>query len=160
MGGYCRYCNHRCFLLRVLKDGQTVLLATCPSGMNNDLAKTGQTHETAVNPITDPAKAAAIHAAPEPLRPEEFCGYCHHHTDAHTYPKKGEGDEVPCVGCRGGICPTDVCQACKLTLREIDGVWVVMESGTSADGLSYCPPDPDAEEHGLHKPYERARQPR
>lgn len=160
MGGYCRYCDLRCFLLRVLKDGQSVLLATCTSGMNNDLAKTGQTHETAVNPITDPAKAAAIHAAPEPLLPEEFCGYCRHHANAHDYAAGLSGPELPCVGCKGGVCPRDVCQSCKLTLRQIDGVWVVVETGTSADGLSYCPPDPDAADHGVHRPYERARRPR
>ena len=60
MGPYCKYCRRRCFLLRVLADGRSMLLATCASGMAHDLAAVGQTHETAVNPITDPEAAAAL----------------------------------------------------------------------------------------------------
>lgn len=63
MGPYCQYCQRRCFLLRVLKDGRTMLLATCARGMEHDLASCGETHETAVNPIADPEAAAALRAA-------------------------------------------------------------------------------------------------
>lgn len=50
MGPYCRYCDQRCFALRVLHSGETVLLATCPRGMAHDRKVTGQDHTTAVNP--------------------------------------------------------------------------------------------------------------
>lgn len=60
MGPYCNYCHTRCFLLRVLRDGRTMLLATCRAGMAHDLEACGETHETAVNPITDPEAAAAL----------------------------------------------------------------------------------------------------
>lgn len=63
MGPYCRYCDRRCFLLRVLADGRSMLLATCEAGMAHDLASCGQTHETAVNPILDPDAAAALRRA-------------------------------------------------------------------------------------------------
>lgn len=60
MGPYCKFCHNRCFLLRVLADGRGMLLATCTAGMAHDLAAVGQTHETAVNPITDPEAAASL----------------------------------------------------------------------------------------------------
>lgn len=56
MGPYCRYCDRRCFLVRVMPDdalwcpGETVLLATCPAGMENDRHRTGHDHTTAINP--------------------------------------------------------------------------------------------------------------
>lgn len=49
-GSYCRFCDHRCFVLRVLKDGRHVHLATCLLGMAWDREQTGQDHTTAVNP--------------------------------------------------------------------------------------------------------------
>ncbi len=53
MGPYCQYCDRRCFLLRVLPNGRTILLATCTSGMANDRAKCGgHDHRTTVNAIT------------------------------------------------------------------------------------------------------------
>lgn len=70
MGGYCRYCGRRCFLLRVTRDGRTLLLATCERGMAWDLRVCGQTHETAVNPILQPRAAARLGLA----RVEAACG--------------------------------------------------------------------------------------
>ena len=52
MGAYCRYCDHRCFVLRTLTNGQTICLATCPAGMVHDRRAVGQDHRTALNPIT------------------------------------------------------------------------------------------------------------
>lgn len=60
MGPYCQYCGRRCFLLRVLKDGQTMLLATCDRGMKRDLASCEETHETALNPVLQGAEVAAL----------------------------------------------------------------------------------------------------
>lgn len=50
MGPYCKFCGRRCFLLRVLIDGRSMLLATCERGMAHDREKTGQDHLTAHNP--------------------------------------------------------------------------------------------------------------
>jgi hypothetical protein len=65
-GAYCKFCGHRCFVGRVIPDGPMKgwrgHLATCQGGMAHDLKVTGHTHETAVNPATDPEAAAAIAA--------------------------------------------------------------------------------------------------
>ena len=65
-GSYCKFCGHRCFVLRVIPDGPqkgwTGHLATCRGGMEHDLKETGHTHITAVNPVTEPEAAAAIAA--------------------------------------------------------------------------------------------------
>lgn len=64
-GSYCRYCDRRCFVLRVIPDGPEKgwqgHLATCPRGMAHDFGKTGHTHLTAINPITDPDVAHAVY---------------------------------------------------------------------------------------------------
>lgn len=151
MGPSCQYCQHRCFLLRVLKTGKSILLATCPAGMNNDLARTGQTHETSVNPVLDPVGAARLFKAPELQDPCEFCGFCGCHAEAHTYSANAE--DVPCVGCKGGVCPRpDTCVTCGSPIKAVDGQWVVVGTRTSADGLTYCPPNPDADPAGEHRP--------
>ena len=66
-GSYCKFCGHRCFVLRVIPDGPqkgwTGHLATCRGGMEHDLKETGHTHLTAVNPVTEPEAAAAVHAS-------------------------------------------------------------------------------------------------
>ena len=63
-GAYCKFCQTRCFVLRVIPDGPqrgwTGHLATCRSGMEHDLKVTGHTHITAVNPSTEPELAAAV----------------------------------------------------------------------------------------------------
>ena len=65
-GAYCKFCDFRCFVLRVIPDGPSKgwegHLATCARGMAYDREKTGYDHTTAVNPVTDPEAAAAIHA--------------------------------------------------------------------------------------------------
>jgi hypothetical protein len=65
-GAYCKFCGHRCFVLRVIPDGPSKgwsgHLATCTDGMAHDLKVTGHTHLTAINPVTDPEAAAAIPA--------------------------------------------------------------------------------------------------
>lgn len=63
MGPYCNFCQRRCFLLRVLRDGRSMLLATCARGMEHDRKGCGQDHTTAVNPETDPEAAAALRPA-------------------------------------------------------------------------------------------------
>ena len=48
------------------------------------------------------------------------------------------------------------CRKCKLNLERVgggSGMWVVADTGTTADGLSFCPPDPDARKvPGSHQP--------
>jgi hypothetical protein len=84
-GAYCKFCGTRCFLLRTIPDGPqkgwTGHLATCAEGMAHDLKVTGHTHETAINPITDPEAAAAVHAEVKAEREEaavrdHACPFC------------------------------------------------------------------------------------
>ena len=49
-GAYCRYCEQRCFVLRVLPDGRQLHMATCAAGMSFDREQTGFDHTTARNP--------------------------------------------------------------------------------------------------------------
>jgi hypothetical protein len=50
MGPYCKFCGHRCFVLRTLPDGSwTGCMATCAAGMEHDRKETGYDHSTAVN---------------------------------------------------------------------------------------------------------------
>ena len=49
MGPYCQFCDHRCFVERIV-NGRTVLMATCRSGMDHDRKQTGLDHTTAHNP--------------------------------------------------------------------------------------------------------------
>jgi hypothetical protein len=51
-GPYCKFCDHRCFVYRVLNTGEGTLLATCPKGMLHDAGVTGQDHTTAHNPAS------------------------------------------------------------------------------------------------------------
>jgi ribosomal protein L24E len=45
------------------------------------------------------------------------------------------------------------CRFCGLPIEKIGGYMVVMGTGTSADGLSFCPPNPDHDgELGSHEP--------
>lgn len=65
-GSYCRFCERRCFVDRVVPDGPQRgwrgHLATCQGGMAHDLAELGHTHATAINPITEPDAAKAVPA--------------------------------------------------------------------------------------------------
>lgn len=55
MGPYCKFCDMRCFVLRVLDDGRSMLLATCSMGMEHDRKAVGQDHTTAFNPAAPSA---------------------------------------------------------------------------------------------------------
>lgn len=35
------------------------------------------------------------------------------------------------------------CRFCRLRIENVQGVWVVLGTNTTADGLTYCPPNPD-----------------
>ncbi len=56
-GAYCKFCDRRCFLLRVMPSdarwnpGEPVHLATCAAGAALDREKTGYDHTTAINPL-------------------------------------------------------------------------------------------------------------
>ena len=51
-GSYCRYCDQRCFVYRVLSDGSwSGHMATCPRGMEHDRTCLGYDHTTAINPL-------------------------------------------------------------------------------------------------------------
>jgi hypothetical protein len=50
MGPYCKFCDQRCFVPRILRDGRHVLLATCAHGMEHDRAQVGEDYTTAINP--------------------------------------------------------------------------------------------------------------
>jgi hypothetical protein len=71
MGPYCKFCDWRCFLDRVIPGGplkgRSFILATCPQGMALDLETTGYTHETALNPVT---QAEAVEALAAEMRGE------------------------------------------------------------------------------------------
>jgi len=43
------------------------------------------------------------------------------------------------------------CRRCKCQVRVIEpGLAVVEGTGTTADGLTFCPPDPDRDPQGNH----------
>jgi hypothetical protein len=44
------------------------------------------------------------------------------------------------------------CRRCGTPIALIDGVWVSTDYTSTAGGLSYCPPDPDADRVGKHMP--------
>lgn len=62
MGPYCKFCDFRCFVIRVLADGATRMMATCLRGMEFDRQACGQDHTTAINPVTDPEAVEALRA--------------------------------------------------------------------------------------------------
>lgn len=60
-GAYCQFCDHRCFVERVLPEphrcsgvcaavGHHLHLATCPAGRDYDRHRTGFDSTTAINP--------------------------------------------------------------------------------------------------------------
>lgn len=59
-GAYCIYCDNRCFVYRIVPDGSWAgHMATCARGMENDRAKLGFDHTTAINPMDHKPKAGA-----------------------------------------------------------------------------------------------------
>lgn len=64
-GAYCKFCNHRCFVERVIpggpQKGWTGHLATCARGKEYDRTQTGgYDADTAVNPVTQPQTARVV----------------------------------------------------------------------------------------------------
>ena len=50
-GAYCKFCDHRCFVYRVLPDGSWAgHMATCQLGAQFDREMTGHDYTTAINP--------------------------------------------------------------------------------------------------------------
>jgi hypothetical protein len=49
------------------------------------------------------------------------------------------------------------CLRCGHPIERIGGAWVVVGTADAADGLSYCPPDPDADRVGNHVPARAGR---
>jgi hypothetical protein len=49
------------------------------------------------------------------------------------------------------------CRRCGNSIRWIGGAWVAADYTTTAGGLSYCPPDPDAPHVANHIPRKRDR---
>jgi hypothetical protein len=47
------------------------------------------------------------------------------------------------------------CARCGTPITQVGGAWVSMDYTTTAGGLSYCPPDPDATRLGEHVPRKR-----
>lgn len=56
-GAYCKYCDHRCFVYRVIPAEPGVRsewgghLATCARGKQHDREVTGYDADTAINPV-------------------------------------------------------------------------------------------------------------
>ena len=71
-GAYCRYCDHRCFVDRVLPDtGRRLHMATCPAGKAHDRTVSGFDADTAINPAAindDDPQAAATASRPATVR--------------------------------------------------------------------------------------------
>lgn len=65
-GAYCKFCDRRCFVWRLVPDGPGKgwggHMATCTDGMAHDLKVLGHTHLTAINPVTEPEQADAVWA--------------------------------------------------------------------------------------------------
>lgn len=62
MGPYCKFCDFRCFVPRLLPfKTETLLMATCLAGMAHDRKATGHDHTTAVKPRTVPEPCCDSH---------------------------------------------------------------------------------------------------
>jgi hypothetical protein len=64
-GAYCKFCDHRCFVERVIpggtQKGWTGHLATCRPGMEYDRTQTGGfDSDTALNPATQPESCRLV----------------------------------------------------------------------------------------------------
>lgn len=56
-GSYCKFCGHRCFVLRWIPDSIVTHFATCKAGAEHDRTQTGYDYTTAFNPF-DPEQRA------------------------------------------------------------------------------------------------------
>lgn len=77
-GAYCKFCDRRCFVLRVVPNGPMSgwagHMATCQRGMEHDRTVLGgHDSRTSVNPVTDPEAAEAVVPA------EGTCSVCGEH---------------------------------------------------------------------------------
>lgn len=64
MGAYCKFCSHRCFVVRVVPDGVwegwSGCMATCAAGMAHDREQLGgYDHRTSINPYDNSISAGA-----------------------------------------------------------------------------------------------------
>ncbi len=50
-GAYCQFCDHRCFVPRIVPNSNLTHLATCTRGMAFDREHLGVDHTTATNPL-------------------------------------------------------------------------------------------------------------
>lgn len=50
-GAYCKFCDNRCFVFRIVPGSNVTHLATCTEGMAFDREKLGVDHTTAGNPL-------------------------------------------------------------------------------------------------------------
>lgn len=50
VGAYCKFCDHRCFVERLVPGSLVTHLATCSRGMEHDRERLGYDHTTAFNP--------------------------------------------------------------------------------------------------------------
>ncbi len=63
-GAYCKLCDRRCFVYRILpadarwQPGNGVHLATCPEGAAYDRQRIGYDHTTAHHPMTTNAEGS------------------------------------------------------------------------------------------------------
>jgi hypothetical protein len=120
-------------------------------------SKAGQVDEALFSDVFDSLLAAKVKLVNAPL-PAEFGRPAG--TTAAEAARPGELSVIirQCESChqRHNIlepCPeTRTCRRCRLPIEPIASTWVVTGTGTTADGLSYCPPNPDAASHGVHRP--------
>lgn len=50
-GAYCKFCDQRCFVYRIVPGSTVTHLATCARGMAFDREQLGVDHATTVNPM-------------------------------------------------------------------------------------------------------------
>lgn len=117
MGPYCNFCDMRCFVPRILRDGRSMILATCTAGMRHDHEATGEDHTTALNPATTAIERYCVEsgravrmiagdrcldhgAADTPCRTAVREAQCAHEhlSPNHSYPHCSEcGRDLPAV---------------------------------------------------------------
>jgi hypothetical protein len=90
MGPYCRYCDRRCFVERILHDDQWSLLATCEAGMEHDRERVGEDHVTARNP-RNPDSMAGRRRSPAWIR------YYRNHPEVSATWGEQNGREPTCT---------------------------------------------------------------
>lgn len=86
----------------------------------------------------------------------ETCTYRHAWVAGMMYVNNEDVSEVAkvrAVECEDCETVYRECHRCDLPIVKVGSVWVVTGTDSTADGLSYCPPNPDhAGHHGAHAP--------